>query len=430
MKKLIFDQVHNYIEVDRELLAIIDTPEFQRLRHIKQLGVAYYVFIGASHNRFEHSIGVSYLCGLLMKNLKERQPELYITDRDIILVKIAGLCHDLGHACFSHFFDDYFLKTKLAGTENENWIHHEYRSEVLLKHIITKYKLAYTEDEIEFICELINSKKRPKKLPKNRLYRPEYMYEIVSNNKSGLDCDKIDYLLRDTKNIGLSSSFEYNRLFSQARVIQDTICYPDKEVFNIYDLFHSRYKMHKQIYQHPVINQLDFMVLDILNQVDSEFGISENITNIEKFISYTDNLLDRIKYTTTNQIAKKILNQIDQRELYQFVGEIIFDGKNEEIKLQIENNKSLITKYNLESNVIITKFNINFNLKNKNPVDEIYFYKISEPNNKYKIKKKMVSLILPSIFEETIYRIIIRENSTIKTDTGEEISCQELFAIT
>jgi HD superfamily phosphohydrolase len=430
MKKLIFDQVHNYIEVDRELLAIIDTPEFQRLRHIKQLGVAYYVFIGASHNRFEHSIGVSYLCGLLMKNLKERQPELYITDRDIILVKIAGLCHDLGHACFSHFFDDYFLKTKLAGTENENWIHHEYRSEVLLKHIITKYKLAYTEDEIEFICELINSKKRPKKLPKNRLYRPEYMYEIVSNNKSGLDCDKIDYLLRDTKNIGLSSSFEYNRLFSQARVIQDTICYPDKEVFNIYDLFHSRYKMHKQIYQHPVINQLDFMVLDILNQVDSEFGISENITNIEKFISYTDNLLDRIKYTTTNQIAKKILNQIDQRELYQFVGEIIFDGKNEEIKLQIENNKSLITKYNLESNVIITKFNINFNLKNKNPVDEIYFYKISEPNNKYKIKKKMVSLILPSIFEETIYRIIIRENCTIKTDTGEEISCQELFAIT
>ena len=106
MKKLIFDPVHNYIELDRELLDIIDTPEFQRLRNIKQLGIAYRVFIGASHNRFEHSIGVSYLCGLLLKNLKERQPELYITDRDILLVKIAGLCHDLGHACFSHFFDD------------------------------------------------------------------------------------------------------------------------------------------------------------------------------------------------------------------------------------------------------------------------------------------------------------------------------------
>ena len=444
MKKLIFDPVHNYIEVDRELLSIIDTPEFQRLRFIKQLGVAYYVFIGASHNRFEHSIGVSYLCGLLMKNLKERQPELYITDRDIILVKIAGLCHDLGHACFSHFFDDFFLKTKLDSTsdpatlnvsqiasnqEKQQWAHHEYRSEVLIKYIIAKYKLAYTEDEIEFICELINPKKRPKKLPKNRLYRPEYLYEIVSNGKSGLDCDKIDYLLRDTKNIGLASSFEYNRLFSQARVIQDTICYPDKEVFNIYELFHSRYKMHKQIYQHPVINQLDYMILDILNEVDEEFKISENITNIETFISYTDNLLDRIYYTTQNQRAKKLLDQIYKRDLYEYVGEIISDGKNEEVKLQIDNYKNLITKYNLENNVIITKFNINFNLKNKNPVDEIYFYKMSEPSVKFKIKKKVVSLMLPSIFEETIYRIILRENGNIKLENGEETTCRELFTI-
>ena len=71
MKKLIFDQVHNHIEIDRELIKIIDTPEFQRLRNIKQLGVAYHVFIGASHNRFEHYIGVAYLCGLLMENIKK-----------------------------------------------------------------------------------------------------------------------------------------------------------------------------------------------------------------------------------------------------------------------------------------------------------------------------------------------------------------------
>jgi len=421
MKKLIFDPVHNHIEIDRELIQIIDTPEFQRLRNIKQLGVAYHVFIGASHNRFEHSIGVAYLCGLLMENIKKKQPELYISDRDIILVKIAGLCHDLGHACYSHFFDDYFLKSKLAGTPNEQCIHHEFRSEVLLKHIISKYKLAYTEDEIEFICELINSKRRPKKLPKHRIRRPEFMYEVVSNGKSGLDCDKIDYLLRDTKNIGLGSSFEYNRLFSQARVIQDTICYPDKEVYNIYELFHSRFKMHKQIYQHPVINQLDFMILDILNEVDAEFGISENITNIDKFVSYTDCLIDRIKYTTTNPNAKNILARIDMRELYQFVGEIIFDGKNEDVVQQIEGFKNLVLAKGLDSDIILTKFNINFNLKNKNPVDEIYFYTISEPNTKYKIKKKMVSLLLPSVFEETIYRVIIRDNKLIKDGDTEYI---------
>ena len=160
MKKLIFDPVHKYIEIDQELLNIIDTPEFQRLRNIKQLGIAYHVFIGASHNRFEHSIGVSYLCGLLVSNIKNKQPELYLTDRDIILVKIAGLCHDLGHACFSHFFDDYFLNNKLKGTNKEQWAHHEYRSEVLIRYIISKYKLGFSEDEIEFICELINYSKK------------------------------------------------------------------------------------------------------------------------------------------------------------------------------------------------------------------------------------------------------------------------------
>jgi HD superfamily phosphohydrolase len=426
MKKLIFDPVHKYIEIDQDLLYIIDTPEFQRLRNIKQLGVAYYVFIGASHNRFEHSIGVSYLCGLLLKNIKERQPELYITDRDILLIKIGGLCHDLGHACFSHFFDDFFLKTKLNDTENKQWAHHEYRSEVLIKYIINKYKLAYTEDEIEFICELINSKNRQKKLNKKRIRRPEFLYEIVSNNKSGLDCDKIDYLLRDTQNIGLNSSFEYNRLFSQARVIEDTICYPDKEVFNIYELFHSRFKMHKQIYQHPVISQIDYMILDILNLVDDEFELSKNIYNIEKFILYTDNIIDRIKYTSVNEKAKEIIDQLEKRELYEYIDEIIFDGKNEEIYQKIESFKITINENKLQDNIIISIFNINFNLKNKNPVDEIYFYSLSEPNTKYKIKKKMVSLILPSVFEETIIRVINKYDISNNDISSKDI-CKSFF---
>ena len=65
MKK-IFDPIHKYITFEPLLLNIIDTIEFQRLRDIKQLGVCYYVFSGASHNRFEHSLGVAHLCGKLL----------------------------------------------------------------------------------------------------------------------------------------------------------------------------------------------------------------------------------------------------------------------------------------------------------------------------------------------------------------------------
>ena len=66
----IFDPIHKYIEFDPLLISIIDTPEFQRLRYIKQLGICYFVFSGASHNRFEHSLGVSYLCGEMIKSLE------------------------------------------------------------------------------------------------------------------------------------------------------------------------------------------------------------------------------------------------------------------------------------------------------------------------------------------------------------------------
>ncbi|KAI0241262.1 Deoxynucleoside triphosphate triphosphohydrolase SAMHD1, partial [Lamellibrachia satsuma] len=90
------DCVHGHIELDPLCVAIIDTPQFQRLRHIKQLGGCYYVFPGASHNRFEHSIGVCFLAGQLIETLKFKQPELNITDGEVLCVKIAGLCHDLG----------------------------------------------------------------------------------------------------------------------------------------------------------------------------------------------------------------------------------------------------------------------------------------------------------------------------------------------
>uniref|UniRef100_A0A4W6BR19 HD/PDEase domain-containing protein n=1 Tax=Lates calcarifer TaxID=8187 RepID=A0A4W6BR19_LATCA len=109
------DPIHGHVELHPLLIKIIDTPQFQRLRNIKQLGGTYFVFPGASHNRFEHCIGVGYLAGRLVQALNERQPELLISRRDILCVQIAGLCHDLGHGPFSHMFDGMFIPRARPG---------------------------------------------------------------------------------------------------------------------------------------------------------------------------------------------------------------------------------------------------------------------------------------------------------------------------
>uniref|UniRef100_A0A8C5QFH3 HD domain-containing protein n=1 Tax=Leptobrachium leishanense TaxID=445787 RepID=A0A8C5QFH3_9ANUR len=146
------DPIHGHIELHPLLVRIIDTPQFQRLRYIKQLGGCYYVFPGASHNRFEHSIGVCHLAGCLVQALHDRQPELEIDPiRDILCVQIAGLCHDLGHGPFSHMFDGRFMP--LHESMSVKMLYHLIESNGL-DEVMKEYGLRLPED-LKFIEEQI-----------------------------------------------------------------------------------------------------------------------------------------------------------------------------------------------------------------------------------------------------------------------------------
>jgi len=100
----------------------MDTPVFQRLRELKQLGSSYYVFGGASHNRFEHSVGVYHLSRTMIDRFCSSQPELGITDDERSAVGLAGLLHDLGHGPFSHVFDAEFIPRARPGV---SWTHEQ-----------------------------------------------------------------------------------------------------------------------------------------------------------------------------------------------------------------------------------------------------------------------------------------------------------------
>ena len=100
-------------------MRVLDTPQYQRLAEIKQLGGSSYVYPSANHTRKEHSIGVAHLAGVAATHLRTSQPELRIDDEDILCVKLAGLLHDVGHGPFSHMFEN-FMRRSVADYSHED----------------------------------------------------------------------------------------------------------------------------------------------------------------------------------------------------------------------------------------------------------------------------------------------------------------------
>ena len=304
----------------------------------------------------------------LLSILIKKQPELDF-DNDIKeCVSIAGLCHDLGHGPFSHCFDNDFL-VKYLDKSNPSY-HHENRSSLILKYIVEKYKIDITKKQLYIISELI--------YPKNMDLQPKFIYNIVSNPLNGIDVDKFDYIKRDTYNIGLSYSFDYQRIFKYAKVINQTICYPLKMIYEIRSLFEIRHRLHKEIYTHPVTKSIDLMISDILELVNGEYKIIENINNVNYFCSLNDNILYSIENSNSNSLnikkAKKIIANIKNRKLYNFIGKINIEEGEENIYtkgkiLEVINLQNISD--DIKNSISLVLINLSYNF---DPIGNISFY--------------------------------------------------------
>ena len=178
--KLINDTIYGQISLSKIAISIIDTPVFQRLRNIKQLGACSYIFPTASHSRFEHSIGVAHLAKEFLRNLEINSDNIKPTKKDYLMVEIAGLCHDIGHGPFSHAFDNEFLPHVLGDNyKKTNNTDHEDRSCMLLKYLVKEYKIELDEEDIGIIINMINPPKNGNK---------SYLHSIVpkSSNSQGV----------------------------------------------------------------------------------------------------------------------------------------------------------------------------------------------------------------------------------------------------
>ncbi|XP_053466310.1 deoxynucleoside triphosphate triphosphohydrolase SAMHD1 isoform X2 [Ictalurus furcatus] len=436
--KIFNDSVHGHITMHPLLVQIIDTPEFQRLRNIKQLGGGYFVFPGASHNRFEHSIGVAHLAGKLVQSLRAQGND--ITEKDELCVQIAGLCHDLGHGPFSHLFEVFMKKVK----PELKW-KHEKESVKMFEQLITKnigknnktIKKIMEDDhnlekhDIKFIKELIYSGERlnsaedtketeTEKRDKQRRKDNPYLYEIVANERTGIDVDKMDYFSRDCLHLGMKSNFSHERYVMFARVSTNAegekqICMRDKEALNMYELFHVRYLLHHNAYQHRVTVAVEMMIVDALAEAEKDFEvvgrkISDDVNTPETYLKLTDNILQEIKGSSEN--AKEIINRIEKRDLYSFVDSRIFKPKElkvlndpkqqmENVKEKVESWLKCIQKPNLsETDFRVRLIKIDYGKEGENPIDSLRFYRKDEKDKGVKLLDYMVSYIKPEVFHE------------------------------
>lgn len=237
------DPIYRFINVPELCRKFVDTPEFQRLRNIKQLGLVEFVYVSATHTRFEHSLGVMHLAGVVIDQLKEHGQK--ISEREKEIVQLAGLLHDIGHIAFSHLFD-YMLE--------ENGIHflHEDRSVVLLKNINKRLQLL-SEKEVEMISDMIYGNIDEKKTDK------PFLYEIVSNKAFGIDVDRLDYLQRDSYHTGMPS-FQPDYLVKCLRVMNGRLAVLEKARPEVEMLYETRKRLLTLVCRHKTILDIELLI--------------------------------------------------------------------------------------------------------------------------------------------------------------------------
>ncbi|XP_059905177.1 deoxynucleoside triphosphate triphosphohydrolase SAMHD1-like [Gadus macrocephalus] len=433
------DPIHGHIELHPLLVKIIDTPQFQRLRNIKQLGGVYYVFPGASHNRFEHSIGVGYLAGKLAKSLQKKQPELNINESDILCVQIAGLCHDLGHGPFSHLFDRMFIPEarKRQGQDKKKWTH-EQASLTMFDHLIEKnvLELEKVKDwqvlskEKDFIKELIVGKQADADQPKRMVpYKDKsFLYDIVANKTNGIDVDKFDYFARDCHHLGIKNNFDHDRFIKFARVFkvdgEKHICASDKEVGNLYDFFHTRNSLHRRAYQHKVTNIVETMITEAFVLADKhltfegeheKFTLSTAIDDMVAYTKLTDNVFEQIFLPTSWELdearmkdlkkAREILTNISSRCLFKCVGQFYsaYPADIEDMRLHLlDDQKNPLGIKLLPEHLNVIK--MDYGMKTENPIDRVSFYRKGD-KEAFKISRGQVSTLTPGHFQEWLLQV-------------------------
>jgi len=420
------DIVHNLIDLPAVCWEFIDTSQFKRLQKLKQLGMTYRVYPSATHTRFEHSLGVSYLAGKMVDHFIRTQPELNITEEEKTCIMLAGLCHDLGHGPFSHVFESEFM---CDYPQKTNW-EHEIVSKKMIDELIeangidlATYNLS--KDDVDFIKELIHPPAESERNP--RFAGRSFLYDIVCNTQSGLDVDKLDYFMRDAIHCNIA---DYRKIVDyvirSAKVLCTgegyRICFPRKCHHELFKLFEARYDLHYMVYQHKNTKACELMFADALKlaneyvSIGKQKSISACAYDTKAYTFLNDAVIDIItqksmepnlsKQARENlEAATKLFEDMDNRMIYKCCGQIEIDRPQKESELR---DAILRMDSGLkESDILLKISSIHYGAKEKNPLEEIYFFQ-KDSNVAKKLDMSYFKKNGPRSFMTRIVRIYCR----------------------
>lgn len=247
------DPIHGLIDVTKIEFEVMNTPEFQRLRRIKQLALADLGFHGAVHNRFGHSVGVMHVASKMAEHLMN-QGDIKLKKQELQDIRLAALLHDIGHGPFSHI-SEYLLqhfKPKRPDDGNTEEIHEEI-SHRIIKHT-KSFRDILGESRISSILEILSTEQP----------NPDFKHDLVSGP---LDADKMDYLLRDSYFTGVKYGvFDLDRLINVLTVVVETkkkrLAAKLEGVQAVEQYVLAKYFIAHQVYQHKTRQITDKMITE------------------------------------------------------------------------------------------------------------------------------------------------------------------------
>ena len=236
-RKIINDPVYGFISIPGDLIYdLIEHPWFQRLRHIRQLGLTSLVYPGATHSRFQHCLGALHLTETALRTLRSKGIDISDEEEEATLVAI--LLHDIGHGPFSHALE----KSIIEG------ISHEDISLMLIGRLNQEFN-----NRLSLAVDIFTGK-----------YRRRFLHELVT---SQIDMDRLDYLRRDCFYTGvIEGSVGSDRIIRMLNVADDSLCIDEKGIYSLEKFLIARRLMYWQVYMHKTVLSSENLLVNVLRR--------------------------------------------------------------------------------------------------------------------------------------------------------------------